>query len=186
MSLTRCLGNIIIKENYQNFIDLKHAANVPILCRPSVRSIPRDDSLLFLIIATSNLFETFEKHHNFLRGSVNDELLNIILELISEKNDLKIIPDLVCQEIFKFDNKDLAEIQTSLLTFTIDNNRNKSEDDLNQRNHRVDLRNSTFSIDHNRKQFQQNLIASDEITAYVDFGPLNRALELEMIDYHWK
>lgn len=224
MSLTRCLGNIIIKENYQNFIDLKHAANVPILCRPSVRSIPRDDSLLFLIIATSNLFETFEKHYNFLRGSVNDELLNIILELISEKNDLKIIPDLVCQEIFKFDNKaspsfcnqasfnpillmrvlsdeiisdfkststiskqkDLAEIQTSLLTFTIDNNRNKSEDDLNQRNHRVDLRNSTFSIDHNRKQFQQNLIASDEITAYVDFGPLNRALELEMIDYHWK
>lgn len=87
MSLTRCLGNLWLKNFYKDYTDLKRCKDDPIITVPSVCSIPIDDCCLFFILASDSLFQTLQEALE--KSDVLDDLFEIIGSEIQKYPDLK-------------------------------------------------------------------------------------------------
>ncbi|OTF84090.1 hypothetical protein BLA29_004429 [Euroglyphus maynei] len=92
MSLTRCLGNLRLKNSYKKYSDLSSATSDPILSEPSLNSTRINNSCKFLILASASLFRALQQCFNC--ENVLDDLSSLINDKLTMQNDLKNVPDL--------------------------------------------------------------------------------------------
>lgn len=203
MALTRCLGNLKLKNFFKNYPDLSSATSDPILTEPSLNSTRINNSCKFLILASASLFKALQQCFN--RENVLDDLLLIIDDKLTERNDHKNVPDLVLQDIFqKYLN--LNEHQESfhskpILLIRLFHHPNETDSTADhdaadeEANHdlKVDktvitpiiIMNDDINLDPSKSNDSvgSSKQESDEIPAYVDFVPLIEALQKHNIDY---
>lgn len=192
MMLTRCLGNLRIKDFYKDFLDLSSATENPILYLPNFYSSSLNDSYLFLVLASSNLIElideTIQEKKNFA-----DYLLSMIKNGLRQNNDLKMVPNIIINNILlkhQMKNKQneisLERLPRPILLIRTFVNNNKLINELGDSiAPKIDLlmkkSDTVPTILTNEENETKNV--ETEATAYVDFTPLIKALELEQINY---
>lgn len=120
MLLTRCLGNLWLKNFYTDIDDLKLATEDPILSEPSVSSISVDDSCLFFILSSSSLIQTMQEA--FDKAEVIDDLFKMILEEMQKCSDLKRVAqevlNQICQKHYKRFYSNATNIKTHSSSYT--------------------------------------------------------------------
>lgn len=94
MSLTRCLGNLWLKNFYKDYKDLAAASQDPILAEPDVTSMAIDPSCRFLILASASLFEALDEATG--KKGATDELL---VKMVDEEFALQPEPITVAQAV---------------------------------------------------------------------------------------
>nr|XP_027203785.1 TGF-beta-activated kinase 1 and MAP3K7-binding protein 1-like [Dermatophagoides pteronyssinus] len=199
MTLTRCLGNLRLKNSYRKYCVLSTATSDPILSIPSLNSIRINSSCKFLILASASLFQTLQQCSNC--ENVLDDLSLMINNKLSEQNDLKNVPDLVLQDIFHkylnlHEQQELLHSKPILLIrlfpsspMTDDHD---TDDDANHDSKAVKtvttpiiIMNDDVNLDPSKSNDSggNSKREPEEIDAYVDFGPLIESLKKHNIDY---
>ena len=86
LSITRCIGNYLVKGGYKDLPDLCAARDEPIIAEPSIRSVILDDSCQFLVLASGSVFRTLED----VTGAhqVNSELVRMVAEEFKTQSTL--------------------------------------------------------------------------------------------------
>lgn len=194
MLLTRCLGNLRIKDFYKDFLDLSSAAENPILSLPNFYSISLNESNLFLVLTSSSLIQLIEETADEEKKHFTDILLSMIKNSFKQNNDLKTVPDILMNNIllkhqtkYKQNRMSLERLHRPILlirTF-VNNNKliNEFGDPLAPKIDLLMKKSDTVPTILTNEENETKNLENTEATAYVDFTPLIKALELEQINY---
>jgi TAK1-binding protein 1 len=98
LSITRCIGNYLVKGAYKDFDDLSAAKDEPVIAEPSIKGgIPIDDSCQFLILASGSLCSSLEE----ATGSrqVNRDIVQMVAEEFKVQNTLTGVAQAVVDKV---------------------------------------------------------------------------------------
>lgn len=97
VSITRCIGNHVVKGAYQESTDLCAAKDEPVIAEPSIYSVPIDDSTQFLILASGSLFRTLEASTG--TRQVNSDIVRMVAEEFQIQSTLTGVAQAVINKI---------------------------------------------------------------------------------------